>query len=114
MIGFLVLLCFGFALRPSISARTRTAEPPTAAQDPFWARIFGGTQPAEIVVADSCLVMLQDFLHTDISLDEYVHGQFPGNRLKTIADPGFRAGLQTLAVRQYTSLADLTMSIEID
>ena len=26
-------------------------------------------QPASIVVADSCLVILQDVLHTDISLD---------------------------------------------
>src|ERR1035438_8349314 len=39
--------------------------------DPFWSRVFGGGQPAAAVVADTCLAMLQDILHTDISVADH-------------------------------------------
>ncbi len=108
--GILAVVCLSLVLRIANSPAPLASERRTASQDPLWSRVFGGSQPAGIVVADSCLVMIQDLLHTDISMDEYVGGQFPRVRVNAVTDPGFKAALQLLIARQYTSLADLNMS----
>jgi hypothetical protein len=81
-----------------------------ARQDPFWSRFFGPGQPAAIVVADSCLVILQDVLHTDLSLADYLSRQYPEKLLSTVPDRELRSALQLIAGRQYTSLADLNIA----
>ena len=76
--GVLAIACLYLALYPlalSISSQPTALKP--ARQDPFWSRIFGGGQQAGLVVADSCLVMLQDILHTDISVADYLSRQYP-------------------------------------
>jgi len=88
--------------------QTIVSEP--ARQDPFWSRIFGTGQPAGIVVADSCLVILQDVLHTDLSLADYLSRQYPEKLLNTVPDRDLRSALQLITSRQYTSLADLNIS----
>ena len=37
--------------------------------------------PVSVVVADTCLVLLQDILDVDIPLTDYVNGHYPHNLL---------------------------------
>ncbi len=101
---------FGATQRAPRANANMAAEPPVA-QDPLWTRIFGGGQTASIVVSDTCLVMLQDILHTDISVAEYSSNrQYPEELLRQAADPKLRAALGLVAGRQYTSLADTNIA----
>jgi hypothetical protein len=106
----LTAACLYLLLRPPAarSGQAIVSQPPR--QDPFWSRFFGGGQPTGIVVADSCLVILQDVLHTDLSLADYLNRQYPEKLLNTVPDRELRSALQLIASRQYTSLADLNVA----
>jgi hypothetical protein len=55
--------------------------------------------------------MLQDILHTDISVAEYsATRQYPEELLRKEPDPKLRSALELLAGRQYTSLADTNIA----
>ena len=99
------IVCVYLALWPPAS---RTAG--QSSRDPFWSRVFGSGQPAEVVVADTCLVMLQDILHTDISVADYLSRQYPEELLNKVPDRDLRSALQLIAGRQYTSLADINVA----
>lgn len=79
---------------------------PMSAADRLWSVIFS-SQPTTIVVSDTCMVMLQDILDTDISLENYLSGPYPGDVLAKAKDKPLRSALELIASRQYTSLADL-------
>jgi hypothetical protein len=113
VIGVLALLCLYLALLPANPRTVLTPERRTDAQDPLWARLFGGSQPARIVVADSCLSLTQDLLHTDISVDEYASGQFLRTRIDAVPDAGLKLAVQLLAARQYTTLGDTNTSTKL-
>ena len=81
-----------------------------AADNLIWSSIFNPVSPPSIVVADTCLVMLQDTLGTDISLADYIGGQYPDNLLSKVSDEPLRKSLTTLASRQYTSLGDVDIA----
>jgi len=104
--GILAIACLYLAFWPPAS-RTAGQFP---RQDPFWSRVFGSGQPAEVVVADTCLVMLQDILHTDISVADYLSRQYPEELLNKVPDRDLRSALQLIAGRQYTSLADINIA----
>ena len=72
----------------------------------LWPRMFSGSATS-IVVADTCLVMLQDILDIDVPLPEYVSGRFPGSLLDKVPNRSLRKALRLISRRQYTSLADL-------
>lgn len=101
----LAVLCIFLAARPRMSASASAG-----AQDPFWTRVFGGSQPASIVVGDSCMALMQDLVSADIPVSDYVSGRFPGDRLRNVQAPELRRTLQLLSERQYTSIADLNLS----
>jgi hypothetical protein len=109
--GILAITCLYLALR---SAASHTASEAIAPQfprrDPFWSRVFGSGQPAGVVVADTCLVMLQDILHTDISVADYLSRQYPEELLNKVPDRDLRSALRLIAGRQYTSLADINIA----
>ena len=96
-------------------APARTASPAgiagahTAEGDLLWPRMFTGSNTS-IVVADTCLVMLQDILDFDVSLSEYLDGRFPGNLLDKVPNQSLKKALRLISTRQYTSLADLNSS----
>jgi len=108
----LAALCLSLVLRPGSAGPSASLARP-AAQDPFWSRLFGSNAPVGIVVSDSCLVLLQDVLHTDLTVDNYVDGQYPGTWLQGVKDSELKSALQLLSERQYTSLADLTLSTKL-
>lgn len=106
----LALACVYLLLRP--------LSPPgpghrTAGQDPFWSRIFGGAQPAAIVVSDTCMVTLQDVLDDDVTVADYAGGRYQENALNNITDAKLKSALELVASRQYTSLADLNLSSKL-
>jgi len=113
-VGMLAIICLYLVFWPPASHTAGQAiAPQFPSQDPFWARIFGGGQPAGVVVADTCLVMLQDILHTDISITDYVSHQYPEELLKKVPDRDLRSALQLIARRQYTSLADINIASKL-
>ncbi len=90
---------------PGALPRTAKSQAIQTSDDLLWSRIFSPPE-TNIVVADTCLVMLQDMLNTDIQLSDYLDGKYPGSLLDK-ADPILRRNLLPIATRQYTSLADL-------
>jgi hypothetical protein len=91
--------------RAGSSPATRQAH--AVENDLLWPKLFKA-HSSNIVVADSNLVMLQDILHTDIELPDYLDGQYPGNLLDKVTDLRLQSALRLISLRQYTSLADLT------
>jgi hypothetical protein len=83
------------------------------AEDLFWSRLFGNGQPTGLVVSDTCLVMLRDILHSDVSVDEYSRHEFSSDLLRKVSDPGLRSALELIASRQYTSLADTNIASKL-
>lgn len=83
---------------------------PGAIHNPLLKRIFVSDLPVSIVVADTNLVVLQNTLHTDITIDQYLSRDYPGNILKSAASPEQREILSGLAWRKFTSLADLNVT----
>jgi hypothetical protein len=109
--GVLAVACLYMVLHlPAAHPTNPAIAPEPARQDPFWSRFFGTGQPAGIVVADSCLVILQDVLHTDLSLANYLSRQYPEKLLDAVPNRDLRSALQLIASRQYTSLADLNIA----
>jgi hypothetical protein len=73
-------------------------------------RIFASGSPLSIVTTDSSLVLLQNTLHTDISISDYVGGQYPSNLLAHSSDDARRVALENATAGRYTSLGDLTIA----
>jgi hypothetical protein len=113
-VSILILLAaiFGlyFATRQAVPRSAAAVIDHRAAPDPFWSRLFGNGQPTGIVIADTCLVMLQDILHSDISVDEYSRREYSSDLLRKVSEPGLRSALELIASRQYTSLADTNVA----
>ena len=84
-----------------------------SAADPLWSRIFVPRRKTEIVLADSCLVAVQDILDKDISLQEFVSGAYPGALIEAVADPQLRDALRLIASRQYTTLGDASIASKL-
>ncbi|HEY3938060.1 MAG TPA: hypothetical protein VGL97_11550 [Bryobacteraceae bacterium] len=103
-----------FALRRPGSRIVPPATSHREAPDPFWSRLFGNGQSTGIVISDSSLVMLQDILHSDISVDEYSRREYASDLLRRASDAGLRSALELIGNRQYTSLADTNIAYEIE
>ena len=108
--GISILLC---AACLYLWLRTAPAAQERSQDYPFWSRIFTNGQPANIVIADTCLVMMQDILGADISLAAYLSKDFPQNLLQQAPDGPLRAALTLISARQYTSLADITVASKL-
>jgi hypothetical protein len=71
----------------------------------FWTSLLGGEHPVLMIPADSGLVMLQNLARREISLQDYIAGDYR-TRLAALSafDPGM---VSNLSNRRYTSIADL-------
>jgi hypothetical protein len=83
------------------------------ADDVFWARFFAPGQPTNVVVADTCLVMLQDILNVDIPLRELYATSHMTKLIEGIQDRKLQSALSLIARRQYTSLGDVNVAAKI-
>lgn len=81
--------------------------------DPLLSKIFTAGRDTNIVMADTCLVMLQDILDVDVPLGEYLKGGYPEKLAATAADPKLSTALRLIATRQYTSLGDAAVAARL-
>lgn len=80
--------------------------------NPLWTRLFLKDQRASIVIADSSLVIVQNVLQKSIKLNEYIDRSYR-DLIGIVPNAGVRDALQMISHRQYTSLADATLSSEL-
>ena len=100
--------------RSSTGPRERaTAATEPEQNDPLFAGLFTTARKTHIVIADTCLVMLQDLLNTDISIGDYVSHEYPNNLLRRASSPELRRALELISARQYTSLADANIASKL-
>jgi len=113
-LAILAVLAVAFSLNTLVIWRQRealrrvpaTEDGQARRGDLLWSRIFAPGRETNIVVADSCLVAIQDILDVDIPLTEYLSGAYPDKLIKSVPSKELRAALQLIANRQYTSLGD--------
>lgn len=79
------------------------------ANDVFWAKFFAPGHPSTLVVADSCLSVLQDILKVDLPLREIYPGSRMTKLIEGVQNRELQAALEIIARRQYTSLGDLNV-----
>ena len=105
-LGIVAMVCFHrLASTPPLIAAARGL-PRNIIEE----RIFTSGTPLSIVTTDSSLVLLQNTLHTDISISDYVGGQYPSNLLAHSSDDARRIALENATAGRYTSLGDLTIA----
>jgi len=111
-----LFVAFSLGLGIMICFYRLTATPPLVAaarglpRNIIEQRIFASGFPLTVVTTDSSLVLLQNSLHTDISISDYVGGQYPSNVLAYSASAAQRATLENATAGRYTSLGDLTIA----
>ena len=105
-LGIVAMVCFHrLASTPPLIAAARGL-PRNIIEE----RIFTSGTPLSIVTTDSSLVLLQNTLHTDIPISDYVGGQYPSNLLAHSSDDARRIALENATAGRYTSLGDLTIA----
>jgi hypothetical protein len=60
------------------------AREPASRIDPLWARLFAAQQKTNVVVGDANLVLLEDFLRSEITLEQYLGREYPNNLLAAV------------------------------
>ncbi|MGA7412528.1 MAG: hypothetical protein WBW33_18770 [Bryobacteraceae bacterium] len=87
-------------------AYTRS-ELPSAASRSLWGQFFPNPgKEVTVVVADSAFALWQDFMHRNENLGEYVDRGY-------LREPEDNADARGIAVRPYTSLADVILTLQI-
>ena len=77
----------------------------------FWKDFFAGGRRVWIVPADSALALLEDLTHEPVHLADYLNRKY---RFGLAGRPGWsEALLSSIAVRQYTSMADLNLAVRL-
>lgn len=92
----------GFYFQPARSDGRKSAE----ISNVLLHRVFFPGVIVNVVIADTSLVTLQNTVHSDISLSEYLDPSYPDNVLASTSDPALRSMLRALTVSRYTSLND--------
>ena len=103
----LAAVCIGLLWQNQSLRQQRAASPPVTRSFP-WNFLFDANHQTNVVVADSCLVLLQDVLHEKVSLADYLSRAYLSKLDKVSENAALRSALQVIAGRQYTSLADVT------
>jgi len=74
-----------------------------------WSRILPESGSADLIVADSCLSLLQDILHRPVPLQQYLSSDYV-SQMQELGRPINReAEVDWLTSRRYTSLADVAL-----
>jgi hypothetical protein len=73
----------------------------------LWSRMLPAGQPAELVVADSCLSIFQDLVRQPIGLQDYLSHNYLVMLSRAEFNPEFRRALDMIMSRRYTSMADV-------
>jgi hypothetical protein len=109
LIGIALIVMAFFAGRASPGT---APEPNPFAANPVLSRLFLNDQPTSIVIADSSMVIVQNGLQKSFTLNEYIDRSYK-DQIESVQSPVIRDLLKMIAGRQYTSLADATLSSEL-
>ncbi len=80
------------------------SQKPAAISNPVIRQIFAPGAVVNVVLSDDSLVLIQDAVHSDISVAEYLKPGYPENLLAKTADPALFSTLQAVAHHSLTSL----------
>jgi hypothetical protein len=105
-LGLLVVtaLVAAWTLRRPAQAVTLASR---AGRNPLLARVFHTGDSTRIVISDASLVMLQEFLHRFVSLEEYLRGDYPRGLTHQPLNSSIEQTLMRDATRPYTSYGDI-------
>jgi hypothetical protein len=92
----------GFHWRPAQVNSTRS----TDISNPILRLVFAPNADVNVVLADTTLVSVQNMVHSDISIAEYLDPRYPDNVLAGTSDPALRSTLRAFTGSRYTSLDD--------
>lgn len=91
----------GFYARPG---RTRGHLQPTGISNPVIHRIFTPGTVVNVVIGDASLVLIQDAVHSDISVAEYLRPDYADKLIGRASDPALLTTLRAVAHHGLTSL----------
>ncbi len=108
--AIVILACTCFWLRYSGGRQRALSLSTSAARDALWSALLDGQHQTTIVCGDTTLVVLENFLHRSLTLEDYL-------------DPGYLALLSSVKAqngfpllsrnRRYTSMADVALVAKI-
>ena len=105
---------FFWRQKEELRAQTIAVEPRMAsADDVLWTKFFAPGQPVNLVVADTCLVLLQDILRIDIPLRDIFASGYTSKLIDGVQNEQLRSALRLIEKRQYTSLGDLNVASRV-
>lgn len=88
-------------------SRPKSASEASPSLERLWSSFFQPNQQTTIVVADSCLSLLQDAIKRPVGLTEYLRRDYAQWLEQNPSDPKLNEFLKMMMARQYTSLADV-------
>ena len=115
LLGFVCLLSTALALHYWMQAGELRRQLPVEGErlppavDVLWPRLFAPGEVTDVVVADSCLALVQDILNVDVPLSDIAGVPILTKLADSAQDQKLRAALHQIARRQYTSLGDLNI-----
>ncbi len=81
--------------------------------DALWRQLFDNGQQTHLVLADGNLVLFENEIGAEISLQDYETGQFEKLATRRIADPAIRSLALSALGRRYTGAADAKVSFNM-
>jgi len=99
--GFVLILASVSLWLWQREARRPATDPPGY----LWSLVSATGLKTYIVLADSSLVALQNILRLEVTLDDYLMPEYPGQILAGVKEADYRAALTRVAKSQHTSLA---------
>jgi hypothetical protein len=104
MLFLLAALAAAWVVRRPARAITMV---PDHGKNPLLTRVFGTGDRASIVISDASLVLLQEFLHRAVSLEEYLRSDYPRGIDRQRLDPGTQRILLRQAARPSANYSDI-------
>lgn len=105
LVGVLAIALFALLWRDT--GGRKKSQPATLPVHALWGDMFTSSQRTTIVLADSNLVVWQGLMKRDISLSEYLSGDYRSN-IPASATP-FQKDILSVARGRYTSMIDVEM-----
>lgn len=113
LVACLAALLFLIADNRSLRRQAEGGMGPRPHVDRLWKQIFGNGRQCHLVLADVALLMLQDAMQRQITLQEYQNKTFRQLADDRIPDAGARTAILNLLGRNATTMADAAITRRI-
>jgi hypothetical protein len=112
--GILLAVIAALAVVVALQWQFQRTEKPVVRSAPSLILPFSAlVEPAKetyIVTSDSCLVLIQDLLRRQITLDDYITGRYMGDTIGSTTDPVRQELIRILLKRRYTNGAETALA----